>query len=228
MRQRFAKVVDSVDRLSLRERLFVFAAGLFIVGGLWEAVLAAPLAAREQIANDKVAMLQERLVALDETLTTTAAGISEGVPDQLERLRALRDRVAAGEEELRVFTTDLVDPVQMRLVLEELLRRQDGLELVSAVNLPAVALVGDESSDQDEPAAAVRAQDSDAPRLFRHSLVLTLKGNYLDCLHYLEAIERLPWRLYWTRVDFSVDEYPSNDVVLELTTLSLDEEWIGV
>jgi MSHA biogenesis protein MshJ len=47
-------------------------------------------------------------------------------------------------------------------------------------------------------------------------------------LHYLEAVERLPWHLYWTRLDFSVDEYPSNDVVIELTTLSLDEEWIGV
>ena len=137
MKQRFTKVVESVDRLSLRERLFVFAAGLFIVGGLWEAVLAAPLSAREQIANDKVAMLQQRMIELDDALATTAAGISEGVPDQLERLRALRERVASGEEELRVFTTDLVDPVQMRIVLEELLRRQDGLTLISAVNLPA-------------------------------------------------------------------------------------------
>lgn len=226
MRQRLAKIVDSVDRLSLRERLFVLAAGLFVVGGLWEGVLAAPLAAREQIANSKVAMLQERLQQLDDTLTTTAAAISEGVPDQLERLRALRERVASGEEELRVFTAELVDPVQMRAVLEELLRRQDGLELVSAVNLPAVALV-DEPSEQDS-LAIDDAQHSDAPRLYRHSLVLTLKGSYLDCLHYLEAVERLPWHLYWTRLDFSADQYPDNDVVIELTTLSLDEEWIGV
>jgi MSHA biogenesis protein MshJ len=217
-----------VDRLSLRERLFVFAAGLFIVGGLWEAVLAAPLEAREQIANDKVALLQERLRELDDAVTTTAAGISEGVPDELERLRALRERVSAGEEELRVFTTDLVDPVQMRLVLEELLQRQSGLTLVSAVNLPAVALLDEEEPDPGEPATTETAERSDAPRLYRHSLVLTLKGSYLDCLHYLEAVERLPWHLYWTRLDFSIDEYPSNDVVIELTTLSLDEEWIGV
>jgi MSHA biogenesis protein MshJ len=228
MRQRFQKIVESVDRLSLRERLFVFAAGLFVVGGLWEAVLAAPLAAREQIANDKVTVLQERLRELDDALTTTALGIGEGVPEQLERLRALRERVAASEQELRVFTTDLVDPVQMRVVLEELLRQQDGLTLVSAVNLPAVALGQDETPEQGEPAATDDVEASAAPRLYRHSLVLTLKGNYLDCLHYLEAVERLPWHLYWTRLDFSIDEYPRNDVVLELTTLSLDEEWIGV
>ena len=32
--------MQSVDRLSLRERLFLLAAVLFVLGGLWEAVLA--------------------------------------------------------------------------------------------------------------------------------------------------------------------------------------------
>jgi MSHA biogenesis protein MshJ len=226
MRQRFAKVIETVDRLSLRERLFVFAAGLFVVGGLWEAALAAPLAAREKIANDNVALLQERLKQLDDSLSTTAAGISEGMPNQLERLRALRERVAAGEEEMRVFTTDLVDPVEMRRVLEELLSRQDGLTLVSAVNRAAEPLIEDEP--QDGEAAAADGAASDAPRLYRHSLVLTLEGSYLDCLRYLEAVERLPWHIHWSRIEFSADEYPRNDVMIELTTLSLDEEWIGV
>ena len=58
--------------------------------------------------------------------------------------------------------------------------------------------------------------------------MLTLKGNYLDGLAYLEAVERLPWHIYWARLEFSADEYPQNDIVLELRTLSLDEEWIGV
>jgi len=228
MKQRLKKVMQNVDRLSLRERLFVFAAGLFVVGGLWEAVLAAPLAARERIANEQVAVLQERLQELDAALSAAAAGLSEGVPNQLERLRALRERVAAGDEEMRVFTTDLVDPVEMRLVLEELLRRQDGLLLVGAVNRAALPLVEDEAPEPGEPAAADAAQRSDAPRLYRHSLVLTLRGSYLDCLRYLEAVERLPWRIHWSRLELSSDEYPHNDVVIELTTLSLDEEWIGV
>ena len=98
MKERIEKIRQSIDRLSLRERLFMFAAALFVVGGLWEAVLAAPLEAREQIANDKVTGLQQRLQALDASLTATAAGLSEGVPEQLERLRALRARVEATDE----------------------------------------------------------------------------------------------------------------------------------
>jgi MSHA biogenesis protein MshJ len=221
---RLVKLQQGVDRLSLRERLFLFAAGLFVVGGLWEAGLAAPLAAREAIANAKVDSLRERLSQLDASLTATAEGLSEGVPDQLERLQAMRARVAAVDEEMRVYTTDLVEPAEMRLVLEELLRRQQGLTLVSAVNRAAQPLAIDDDAEADERAEPT----SDAPRLYRHSLVLTLEGSYLDCLAYLEAVERLPWHLYWSRLELAAGEYPVNRIVLEVTTLSLDKEWIGV
>ncbi|HJR69477.1 MAG TPA: hypothetical protein VKA43_05515 [Gammaproteobacteria bacterium] len=227
MKERVEKIRQSVDRLSLRERLFLLAAALFVVGGLWEAVLAAPLAAREHIANDKVTALQERLRVLDVSLTTTTNGLSEGVPEQLERLRALRARVAATDEEMRIFTTDLVDPAEMRSVLEELLGRQAGLKLVSAVNRAAEpVLAGEERTPPGEPLPD--NPSSDAPRLYRHSLVLELTGNYLDCLRYVESVERLPWHIYWSRLSLETDEYPTNRILIELTTLSLDEEWIGV
>jgi MSHA biogenesis protein MshJ len=225
MIQRLTKLSQSVDRLSLRERLLLLGAALFIVGGLWEAVLAAPLTARERLANDKVTALQARLLELDSALSAAAAGVSEGVPDQLARLHALRESVQARDEEMRVFTTDLVDPAQMRVVLEELLRRQEGLTLVSAVNLPALPVLEGAPPDQ---ANEVGAEASDAPKLYRHSFVLKLRGNYLDCLRYLQEVERLPWHIYWSRLELNVDEYPLNDIVIELATLSLDEEWIGV
>jgi MSHA biogenesis protein MshJ len=227
MKQHFVKVMQNVDRLSLRERLFLFTAALVVLGGLWEALLAAPLEAREQIAADKVSSLQERLQTLNQSMTSTADGMSEGMPNQLERLRALRERVAAGDEAVRIFTSDLVDAAQMRLVLEELIRRQSGLRLLSAVNLEVHPLFESAAPDQDTGAGRT-APNTDAPKLYRHTLVLNVKGSYLDCLAYLQQVERLPWQLYWGRLEFSADSYPVNDIVIELRTLSLEEEWIGV
>lgn len=226
MKQRLVSWLESIDRLSLRERLALFAAGLFVLGALWEATLAGPLAARESLANRKVAEIKERLGQLDAALSTAAVGLGDQAPGQLEQLAALRDRVAAGDDELRVFTTDLVDPAQMRIVLEELLRRQTGLALVSAVNRPARPVVAEGESAEGETAA--EPATNDAPQLYRHSLVVTLEGSYLDCLAYLRAVEQLPWNIHWSRLEFESAEYPSNDIVIEFTTLSLDEEWIGV
>jgi MSHA biogenesis protein MshJ len=205
----------------------LLAAGLSAVGGLWEAAHAGPLAARERLANGKVSALQDRLSELDASLSAAAAGISEGMPDRIERVHALRESVRLRDEEMRIFTSDLVDPTQMRQVLEELLRRQHGLELASAVNRVARTVL-DEEAAEEQPSGSAAAERSDAPKLYRHSLVLTLRGSYLDFLRYVEAVERLPWNLYWSGLELRTDEYPVNDITIELTTLSLDEEWIGV
>jgi MSHA biogenesis protein MshJ len=226
MKARLTKIRDTVDRLTLRERLFLFAASLVVVGGIWEAALAAPLEARRQEAAGKVDALRDRLQTLDTALATTAAGMTEGMPGQLEQLTAMRDRVASSDREIRVFTSDLVDPKEMRIVLEELLRRQSGLKLVSATNLPARPLVEDGADTSEKKESVAKA--SDEPQLYRHTLVLTLEGGYLECLAYLQAVERLPWHLYWSRLELKENGYPRNGIVLELRTLSLDKEWIGV
>ena len=101
-------------------------------------------------ATQKMEAIKTRLQTLDAALDSTATGMSEGMPAQLDQLTALRDRVAAGDQEVRAFTSDLVDPREMRHVLEELLRRQSGLKLVSATNLPAKSLVEDDA----EPSVA--------------------------------------------------------------------------
>jgi MSHA biogenesis protein MshJ len=228
---RLTKIAQSIDRLTLRERLFLFAAVLTVLCGTWEAVLASPLSAREKLAGEKIGALRDRLETLSQSVAVAAEGIGEGVPGQLDRLRALRARVAEGDEAARVYTSELVDPRQMRLVLEELIRRQSGLRLLAATNLPPQPLFEDpervRDGDKDAKAAASDV-DSAAPKLYRHSLVLRVQGSYLDCVEYLKAVERLPWHLYWARYELESGDYPSNTYTIEVRTLSADKEWIGV
>ncbi len=219
--QRWTKLLKNIDALSLRERLFVFAAMLVVVGGAWEAFLAVPLEAREIVATNKIKSTRERLAALDESVTVVASGIGEGMSGQLERLRSLRQQVAEGEDSLRVFTSDLVDPATMRFVLEDLIDKQGGLELVSIKNLPGRPVLDETGGDDSGP-------QTNAPKLYRHGLVVVVEGSYLDCLSYLESVERLPWQLYWTRLELETEEHPRNRITIELNTLSLEQEWIGV
>jgi MSHA biogenesis protein MshJ len=224
---RLAKIAQSVDRLTLRERLFLFAAVLTVLVGAWEALLDAPIAAREKAAGEAITALRDRLGTLNQSVTITAEGMSEGMPGQLERLNALRARVAEGDAAVRLYTSELVSPLQMRLVLEELIRRQSGLRLLGATNLEPRPLF-DDPADADKGAAAKSTADSAAPKLYRHALVLRVEGSYLDCLEYLRAVEALPWHLYWARFELKVGDYPTNTYSIEVRTLSLDKEWIGV
>jgi MSHA biogenesis protein MshJ len=226
VRQRLEKLLETVDRLTLRERLSLFAALLAVMGGAWEAMLAAPLDVHA--AGARIEALQQRLATLNESIAAAAEGENQDMPIELDRLNSLRDRVAKGDAEVKLLTSDLVDPKQMRSVLEELIRRQSGLRLISATNLAPQPLFEDAAAPAGEGETTEPPPVSDAPKLFRHTLVLKLEGSYLDCVAYLEAVERLPWRLYWGRIEVESGDYPKNAIVIELRTLSLDQEWIGV
>ncbi len=219
MMERVQEVAARIDALTLRERAFVLAAILAVVGGLWEASLAGPLQGREQRASLKVENLSQRLGQLNESMSATAAGLTDGAPNRMERLQVLRRHLQETEESVRIFTSDLIDPTQMRIVLEELLQAQRGLRLISLSNLDVRPLVeADEDSERSD----------DSPRLYRHGLVLVLEGAFLDCLAYLRSVEALPWQLYWSRLELEADDFPVNRILVELHTLSLEEEWIGV
>ena len=216
--QKFTKLLASIDALTLRERLFVFAAMLFVIGGAWEALLAAPLAKREELASAMVESTRKSIAELDEAIAAAAHGIGDGMADHRDRVRVLQEQIAAGDESLRIFTSDLIDPAQMRFVLSDLIRKQPGLMLMSATNLASEPLV-----EEDAEASA-----EDAPKLYRHGLVLVLEGAYIDCLTYLTSMERLPWRLFWGSLEVETEEYPRSRITIELYTLSLEQEWIGV
>jgi MSHA biogenesis protein MshJ len=191
----------------------------------WEALLAGPLEAREQRAAAEVASLEQRLNRLNDELATTAAGMSAGVPGRMDRLHALEEATSAGARELDALTNAFVEPREIRALLEELLRGRRGLTLVSAANLDAEPLL---ELGAAAAAAATSGTASDEPQLYRHTLRLELRGSFHDCLAYLEAAERLPWRLHWARMEIDAREYPDNVIVLELDTLSRAAEWIGV
>jgi len=215
---RLKKLQVSVDALTLRERLMLFIGVLVVAGGLWEALLAGPLEARETMASGQVEAARVRLEQLDEAMTLAALGIGDGMPAHLERLRTLEQQVNSTSETVRVFTSDLVNPTEMRSVLEELIDRQRGLRLVRANNLEVRPLI------ERDPSAG----ETDGPMLYRHGLQIELDGSYLDCLEYLAAVERLPWQLYWGALNLRTQDYPNNSITIEIFTLSLDQEWIGV
>lgn len=219
-RERIESLMKSVDALSLRERIFVLAAMLMVLGAIWQAAFNGPLTARSEAAQQSIAATTQRMRQLDEAIEIAASGLDGGISGRAEVLQSLREAVAAREEEVRVFTSDLVDPAQMRLVVENLIKRQSSLELVRTHNVPAAPLL--DPNDEDAQL------EGEEPNLYLHGLVIELEGSYLDVVDYLEAIEQLPWRIFFSRIDLESLEHPKLRITLELNTLSLEEDWLGV
>jgi MSHA biogenesis protein MshJ len=62
--------------------------------------------------------------------------------------------------------------------------------------------------------------------LYRHGVEISVRGNYLDMIDYMTALESLPTQLFWGGARLDVEDYPTSRLTLTLYTLSLDSKWL--
>ncbi|MDX5333571.1 MAG: type II secretion system protein M [Gammaproteobacteria bacterium] len=221
MKARLLALMARIDAMAARERVLVFAASAVILAGLLYTFLVAPAQQRltqlDREAESTAAQVRELQIQLD-----ALARRAEADPDEDNRraLARLREEMTSVDAELRERTLEFISPAQMTRVVEDLVTRTEGLSLLSLQSeLPVLAEGLVERPEGDE---------TDAPRIYRHGLSVELSGSYHGVLAYTQALEALPWKLFWDELELVTETYPTARVRLRVYTLSLNEAWIGV
>jgi MSHA biogenesis protein MshJ len=225
-RARLTALAERVDRLSLRERGLVFGAAVVVGYVAWQSLVMDPLAARATAAQTRIADASARALQ-------TGAAATDPRLEALERRRAMSDRLAALDRELGGAAGGFVPPDRMIDLLRDVLAQQHGLTLVSLRNLPVESLAAPVADPGTAPAGApadgaVPPLPAGTPGPFLHPVELVVEGDYAAVVAYLQALERLPLKVQWRRLDLAAGEYPTNRVRIELATLGLGREWIRV
>ncbi len=221
-----------LDRLSLRERALVAAAALASIVMLWTVALWDPIAAREQALADELSTLQQTIVTTGETLGATA--LNDPATVALKQEEQLRKELADINAQLASQSAGLIAPERMVQVIQDVLARQRGVTLISLHNKPVTTLEKPKPAAQTSNAAAttptaeLAAVDAAASGPYVHPVELVVEGRYLDILAYLHALEALEWRFYWKLLELETVRHPANRVRIEINTLSMDKDWIGV
>ncbi|HDP89848.1 MAG TPA: MSHA biogenesis protein MshJ [Thioalkalivibrio sp.] len=220
MKARLLALMARIDGLQTRERVLVFAAAVVILGGLMLSLLVTPaqqhLAEVQRQVERSDTQVRELQIQLDELARRAAADPDE---DNRRTLAHLQEQIIGVDAQLRDRTLEFISPAQMARVVEDLVIRTRGLELVAVQSEAATVVEGlVERGDVAE----------DAPRIYRHGLAVELRGSYHGVLEYARALEGLPWKLFWDELALETDTYPQARIRLRLYTLSLSEAWIGV
>lgn len=217
--------MEKFAALSVRERLLIMAAVFAVAYQLADLLLLDRQYQQierlnREIAQDNAAIKQ---IAAELNLLSIQAQ-----DDPNRRLRAeielARDAVRQLQQRLQAVTSEMISPQDMARFLEQLLLQDEQLTMLRLQTLNArPLLLSDTQSDARSDTAADRQ-----PALHRHGFEIEFSGGYMATLHYLQALEGLPWRFFWDSVDYRVIDYPQSVVRLKLHTLSLSEDWIGV
>ena len=232
IRQRVLQLAARMDALSLRERGMVFGATVAVLAFAGHTFVLAPQDAKQAALRTQIDQQQAAIAAIDGEITARVEG-SRIDPDAQSRARlnTMQQEMGLLGSQLLALEHGLVPPERMGPLVDGILRANGRLKLVSMRTLPAepLAAPGAAPAAAAAPAAnagAAPAAATDVPLLYRHGVEVTVRGNYLDMVDYMSALDAMPTRMFWGRARLDVETYPGARLTLTLHTLSLDRQWM--
>ncbi len=149
-----------------------------------------------------------------------ANDVNVAVGNKVERV----DKVLlALDDDLLALTSGLINPLQMRYALVDLLQLQQNLTLNTFEVLSPEALTVKNANKTDSDQIAAKTLT-----LYKHPIKLVISGSYFQLRDYLVALEELEWRFFWRTFDYRMNEYPMAELHIELYSLSTKREFLGV
>ncbi len=226
MKEQWRKISERFAALALRERALVLAAAIVGTALVYDALVLEPLRIKNKRYTQQLTETRQGIKTAEGVLKVQETAAD---PDAVKRSYrdALRKQLAEIDTNMQGLQRGLVAPERMAKLLEEMLARSRGLQLVSLRTLPARRF---ESPGTAPAAADAKAAKPQGPErtIYQHSFELTLQGSYIDLHNYLARLEEMPWQMFWGRISVNTEQYPRLKVTLTVQTLSLNKAWLIV
>ncbi len=224
---------EKIDNLSLRERLAVFSCVLLLTFFGWDMFLMQPVQDREKGLKSQVQKKQTEQLILNTQIQNIVADLRKDPGKiQKEKINLLKAQLGKLELDVQASTQRLISPKKMAIMLETVLRKVKGLQLLEVKGLGAEPVIKISDAGEDEtkdgsvtPEKKVRTIVDNA---YKHGLSIAFEGDYLSMLEYIQELENLEWGFFWDSLEFEVVEYPESRATITIFSLSLDKNWIGV
>ena len=215
--EKWREIGARIGAMSLRERLFVFAAAVVVALALVQTLLIDAGQRRMRNADERLQSARSALAQIEQQ-QKLLAGEAGRNPDRAaqEALAAQETRLAGLNAELETRERSLIPPERMAQVLKDVVRGQPGVRIVGFKTL------------SPHPVSLPGAPEGSPPGFYRHGFEITVSGSYSGLVAYLERLEALPWHLNWAEATLDATDRPDLKLTLIVHTLSLEEAWLRV
>ena len=195
MKQQWLKLLERIDALSLRERVFLFVSLIACMLALVDVFWLSPAQTEHKQLSQRNASQASELERLRAELKTVARPADPS--------KEVRDDIAAADTRLDALNIEIKSLIPMaqngpalEQVLVQLLRRQDGLVLQGLTTLKA------------ESAVATGAQAALPPGMVKRGLELRVTGPYPNLVRYVKSLETALPALRWGALNLKSDQQP--------------------
>jgi len=229
------------ELLSQRERLLIVSTLVAVIYIAFTFLVFGSLDGVQSTREQKLKTLEQQQTQFDAELKLFSSLLNTD-PDKAKKqqIRALKAQMLQIEGSLNRLSVGLIPADELPILLKKVLQQTKTLRLQSIQTLPVSELslqgeviepeaVDDPSSDPSEFQYddAAESNKVETAGVFKHAVVMQLSGGFFETKQFIEALEALPWRLYWDSLEYSVSQYPSAIITLQVYTLSTDEGAFG-
>jgi len=210
--------------ITVRERVILLIVGIVIVLFFWAQFFYLQFEKDLKKSNQEITNLKKEEFSQKDELASLVAKLANDPNSALfDEQRKLQEKLEVLKDQIEIRLSHLIAPELMADVMRKVLSDYKGLRLVSAKNLPVEPLKLDITGENDSQ----KNKDEGQAVLFSHRFEMVLNGDYFQTVSFLKSLEAMKG-FYWTMLKYEVDAYPKAKITLQLSTLSLDEDWIGV
>ncbi len=216
---KLTKNIEQFDSLELRMRIMLTVATIFVIFMLFDMAIFTPndekIKSTQSSIENNNNQIEDLLNAQDEL----NQNITKKRRDPRNRkLQLLNEQLNAIHEKLTKHTINLVQPEDMADVIKVILVSSKSLELQKLNKHTTVEL---------SPINKHQTNTDDEIKLYRHSMQIVLKGNYLATIHFLQKLEKMKKPVAFDSINYLVESHPKAIITLTVSTLSLHKEWVG-
>jgi len=195
MKQQWIRLLERIDALSLRERVFLFVSVIACALALSDVLWFSPAQTQYKQLTQRFASQSAELDRLRIELKAIARPEDPSV--------AVRAEIAAADSRLNALNADiktLVPLVQngpeLEQVMVQLLRRHDGLTLMGLTTL---------KTDATTPASGTAALPAG---MSKRGLELRVSGSYAELVRYVKTLEAAMPALRWGALNLKSEQQP--------------------
>lgn len=200
----------SFNQLGLRERKLVFITSTVLLLAIFIFLIWQPMIVKWQAsANSSGQLIQQADLAQAAIASLKENAVRNVNKPYKEKITALHARLKKQQHKIDTITSALISPKNMPEVFSKLLNRND-------LTLESV-------SNQDAEAVNISTNAQEDSLLFKHGLLLEMKGQFLSGLNYIKQMEKQDWQLYWDELNYVTKKYPQGVLTLKVHTLSTSD-----
>jgi MSHA biogenesis protein MshJ len=222
---------EKTAALSLRERGILAGVSVVLILFIWSQIVFLPFEKKQKMNKVKMAELGQQVVTSSDRLSALTVLLANDPNAPLRaKQKSLKVEMTELTGEIENRLSNLVAPEKMADLMRNVLADYKGLRLLRAKNLPVEPLQiqsmnNSAKSESTNPESKAEAEQQTV--LFAHGFEMVLSGEYFQTLEFLQHLEGMNG-FYWQALSYKVDKYPKAEITIQISTLSLEEDWIGV